>query len=244
MASVTIGILEAGENRPELAARYGSYVDFFRTYLGGQDASLSFNAYRVFEGALPPSIDDSDAYVITGSRFSSYDDESWIADLKRFAQRAAKHRPILGICFGHQLIADAFGGEVAKSPKGWGVGVHNYEVYDAQAWMTPRLDDFSLLVSHQDQVMSPPPGAHVVAGNAFCPIGMMEISENVLTLQSHPEMTRPFVTDLYEARREQIGPETVDAAMQSLGNPTEEEEMRDWLLGFLKRGVGASRLDR
>ena len=236
----TIGILEAGANRPELAQRYGSYVDFFESYFGKHNPNIEFKAYPVFAGEMPPSIEDSDAYVITGSRDSTYDDHPWIADLKSFVRRAADRRPILGICFGHQLIADAFGGVVAKSPKGWGIGVHHYDVYQAQAWMRPAREDFSLLVSHQDQVITPPPGATVLAGSDFCPIGMMALGETVATLQSHPEMSKPFVTDLYEARRAQIGSDTVDAALRSLNDRTQEDEMAMWLLGFLTAGVGVS----
>ena len=240
----TIGILEAGANRPELAQRHGSYVDFFEAYFGRHGPGVTFKAYRVFEGELPPSIDDSDAYVITGSRYSTYDDYAWIADLKSFVRHASDRRPVLGICFGHQLIAEAFGGEVVKSPKGWGVGVHNYDVYQPHAWMCPALDDFSLLVSHQDQVVTPPPDATVLAGNEFCPIGMMAIGETVATLQSHPEMSKPFVADLFEARRAQIGTDTVDAALRSLDDRTQEDEIAMWLLGFLVGGVGDSQPSR
>jgi GMP synthase-like glutamine amidotransferase len=242
--TATIGILEAGANRPELAQRHGSYVDFFETYFGRHDPSVTFKAYRVFEGEMPPSIDDSDAYVITGSRYSTYDDYAWIADLKSFVQRASEGRPVLGICFGHQLIAEAFGGEVVKSPKGWGVGVHNYDVYQSPAWMRPGRDEFSLLVSHQDQVVTPPPDATVLAGSEFCPIGMLAIGESVATLQSHPEMSKPFVADLFEARRAQIGADTVDAALRSLDESTHEDEMAMWLLGFLRGGVSVSQPSR
>ena len=237
----TIGILEAGANRPELAQRYGSYVDFFESYFSRYDPDIAFKAYRVFEGHLPTTTGDCDAYVISGSRQSTYDKDPWIADLKRFVQDAAMSRPLLGICFGHQLIAEALGGEVAKSPKGWGVGVPSYEVYQTRAWMRPAREEFSLLVSHQDQVVTPPPGADVLAGNAFCPIGMMAIGDTVVTLQSHPEMSKPFVAELYQVRRDQIGAVTVEAALRSLNDPTQEDDLAAWLLRFLTHDVG--RLD-
>ena len=233
--TTTIGILEAGANRPELAKTYGSYVDFFERYFGRRAPAADFNAYRVFEGELPRSSAACDAYVITGSRASTYDAEPWISDLKEFVRATADKRPVLGICFGHQLIAEAFGGEVAKSPKGWGVGVHDYDVFGSRSWMQPPLDEFSLLVSHQDQVVTAPSSATVLAGSDFCPIGMMEIGETILTLQSHPEMSKAFVADLFAARREQIGGDTVDAALQSLAKPTQEDAIAEWLLGFLTR---------
>ena len=234
-----IGILEAGANRPGLAETYGTYVDFFEGYFGSHAPDVVFNAYRVYENELPRSSTDCDAYVITGSRASTYDSDPWIDNLKGFVRTTAADRPVLGICFGHQLIAEAYGGRVAKSPKGWGVGVHDYEVYNARSWMQPPLDEFSLLVSHQDQVTTAPANATVLAGSRFCPIGMMEIGETILTLQSHPEMSKAFVADLYETRREQIGGDTVDTALQSLERPTQQDAMAAWLLGFLTRRQGS-----
>ena len=238
-----IGILEAGENRPELAARHGTYADFFETYFRRHDAGFACKAYAAYRGELPSRADACDGYVIAGSRHSSYDDFPWIAEAKTFVRSAAATRPVLGICFGHQLVAEAHGGEVAKSPKGWGVGVHDYEVYVSRPWMNPPVDRLSLLVSHQDQVTTPPPGAETLASSDFCPIGMMAIGDNILTLQSHPEMTKPFVAELYAARREQIGSDRVDDALTSLEVETNEDVAAAWMSGFLRRSVGAAGVD-
>ena len=240
VAAPVLGILEAGENRPELTARHGTYVDFFKRYFGQHDGTLTFKAFAVFRGELPIAAKQCDGYIVTGSRHSAYDDFTWIADLKAFVRDTSEVRPVLGICFGHQIIAEAFGGEVAKSPKGWGVGIHDYAIYESRRWMDPRSDILSLIASHQDQVTVPPPAATVLAGSAFCPIGMMEIGEHILTLQSHPEMTKPFAAELYAARRKHIGEEQVADAVASLEKETNEDVAAEWLLDFFYRDVVAS----
>ncbi|MGH6814807.1 MAG: glutamine amidotransferase-related protein [Hyphomicrobiaceae bacterium] len=230
---LTIGILEAGPVERSFDARYRSQSDFFLACLGPHAPDVGFESYPVYEGALPPAPQTCDGYLITGSRYSVYDPLPWIAPLKDFVKTAAEDRPVVGVCFGHQLVAEIFGGRVAKSERGWGVGVHRYAVAGTEWWMAPPLQDMSLIVSHQDQVIEPPPGAAVLGGSPFCPIGMMRIGANVLSLQPHPEAPRDYCAKLFAGRRQRIGNGPVDSAIASLARRTDDDTVARWLLRFL-----------
>ena len=236
MAKLTIGILEAGTNRAEFVPNHGTYVDWFRRFFGdGPTGGFAYRAFAAYDGHIPESLAACDAYVITGSVHSLTEPKPWMRRLQDFVLRAAVDRPVLGICFGHQLIADALGGRVERV--GWGIGAHRYRVHRPRPWMRPARPNFSILASHSDQVTDPPPNAEVLAGNAFCPIGMMQIGSTIMTLQNHPEMTKDFVADLYQVRKELIGAEDVAAALASLNEETDEALIRGWLRQFLTQSA-------
>jgi len=228
-----VGILEAGPVRPALRQRHGTHGDFFRAWLAPRAPDWAFPVWPAYEGALPERADDCDAYIVTGSRYSTYDPLPWIAALKDFVRAAAQSRPLVGICFGHQLIADAFGGRVERSMRGWGIGVHRYEVFQRRPWMEPQLPSLALIVSHQDQVVEPPPGARILAGSAFCPIGMFELGDTILALQAHPEATADYSRDLYTMRRQSHGDAATAAAVATLSMATDEAAVAGWVLRFL-----------
>lgn len=234
---ISVGILEAGPLAPHLAERYGSHTAFFRAYLGPEAADMSFPSYRVYLDEFPESLDAHDAFLVTGSRYSVYDPLPWIARLKQLVRDAAETRPVVGICFGHQLVAEAFGGRVQKAAQGWGVGVHRYRFARRTDYMTPARDEIALIASHQDQVVVVPPGGEVLAGSDFCPVGAMQIGPNVFSIQLHPEMQRDYSRDLYEMRRELIGSEKIDAAQASLMQPNDADAVRTWILSFIRERV-------
>ena len=231
--SLTIGILEAGAPAPEFHAHLTSYSGSFRWFLNSTGAGPTLRPYLCYDGEFPDAVDQCDGWLITGSRYSAFDDDPWIADLAAFARAAAEARPVVGICFGHQLVAQAFGGAVERSSRGWGIGVHSYQVGRRRDWMTPALDEIALLASHQDQVTRLPDGAELLAGSDFCPYGLFQLGDNIVALQGHPEMTKAFAADLYAMRRDQFGRAIVDNALDSLAQPTHEDEMAAWLLRFL-----------
>lgn len=238
--TLTIGLLEAGPLAPALAPRFGSHSQFFRTYLGSRGPDIAFASYRVFLDEFPGSPTQHDAFLVTGSKYSVYDPLPWIGRLKSFVHAAAATRPVVGICFGHQLVAEAFGGRVRKAEQGWGVGVHRYTVSRRPTWMQPVREEIALIASHQDQVVQPPPGAQVLAGNSFCPIGAMQIGRNVISLQMHPEMQAEYGRALYDMRREVIGSERIDAAVASLAQPTDADAVAEWILGFIRARAPAA----
>ena len=161
-----LGILKTGAPPEPLAATFGGYPDMFRRLLG--EDRYDYAVFDVEAGELPARPQDCDAYLVTGSSAGVYDPLPWIGELKGFLRHAKGRAGLVGVCFGHQVMAEAFGGQVIKSPKGWGVGLQTYEVAAPQAWMDGGTG-LSLAASHQDQVVAPPPGASVVAASAFTP---------------------------------------------------------------------------
>jgi GMP synthase-like glutamine amidotransferase len=219
---------------PELAARHGSMPGMFRRLLAAVDEGLEFQDYACTDGELPATTEASDAYLVTGSPHGVYDGLPWMTSLQDFCRAAdAAGRKVIGVCFGHQLLADAYGGTVEKSAQGWGVGLHRYEVAAREAWMAPPLAAFANIVFHQDQVTVPPPGARLLASSAFCRHAMLQIGDNILTLQSHPELTKAFATELLEGRREMIGHATAETALESLQAGDDSHLVARWMLRFL-----------
>ena len=232
--ALTIGTLEAGAVAAEFSGHLGSFTEAFRNFLAPGGEGPVLRPYRCYQGEFPRAGDACDGWLITGSAASVYDGDDWIAELEAFTRAAAKIRPVVGICFGHQLVAQAFGGTVTKAP-GWGIGVHRHNLAAAPGWMQPPLSGISLLASHQDQVVAPPPGAAVLGGSEFCPVGVMTVGPNVLSIQNHPEMTKAFAAELYQSRRDRMGGGPVDRAMDSLQSPTDEAAVAAWILNFLTR---------
>ena len=131
-----IGILETGRVNETLIPHYGEYVPMFEAWLRPADPGLSYRAYATEDGEIPVSPTECDAWLITGSKHGVYDDLPWIEPLKTFLRGArAAGQPIVGVCFGHQILAEALGGQAVKSEKGWGAGVHDYEVVRRPGWM-------------------------------------------------------------------------------------------------------------
>jgi GMP synthase-like glutamine amidotransferase len=233
-----IGILETGHNAPPLAARFGRFSDAFARWLAvhRDEFPLALEVYHVEAHELPASVDDCDGWIVTGSAAGVYEDHDWLGPTCDFLRAAvAARRRLLGVCFGHQLLAQVLGGRVEKSAKGWGLGRHRYEVHGAAPWMDPPLAAFSLLACHQDQVVAPPPGARVLASSAFCDFAMLAVGDTVLTVQAHPEFSPEYAEALYDSRRERFGEDAARRGIASLGEPTDAEALARWALAFLCR---------
>ncbi len=229
---IKIGILETGMNSPGLAA-HGAYTSWFERMLLTTSGRFSYQAYQTYNGEIPSAPDACDAYIISGSSSSVLDADPWIKALSDFLADIPLMQPIVGICFGHQLLHQIFGGKVEKSTKGWGIGVHEYNVALCMDWMNPRFDRVGLLVSHMDQVVQTAPDTTVLAGSDFCPNAITMIGTNILTLQPHPEHTKEFAHELYNTRRARIGNGHVDDAINSLQQPTHEGAVAEWIAQFI-----------
>ena len=230
-----LGILKTDAVRPEWVPEFGEYPDMFIALLGRLDPQLEFAVYDVEEGQYPADIDEVDAYLITGSKSSVYDDKPWIAELIDFVRELdARGKKIVGICFGHQLVAQALGGRTEKSPKGWGVGLHGYRFSSTPGWHDGDSADFHILVSHQDQVVENARGAQVLASSEFCENAVVQVGDHILTFQGHPEFVPGYSREIMEFRREMIGDSTYTAGVASLATAPQSERVGRWILNFLK----------
>ena len=227
----SIGILETGVPPIALADRFGRYDAMVRRMLG---EGLAFRTYAVAAGELPGRPEDHDGYVITGSSAGVYDDLPWIAPLEGFIRAAHGRAALVGLCFGHQVMAEALGGRVEKSHKGWGLGLHEYDVAAVQPWMdgTRRI---AVAASHQDQVVAAPPGADVLCASAFTPnAGLAYAGGRAISFQFHPEFERGMAEALVELRRDRLpDPAEADRMLASLARPSDAARVAGWIRRFL-----------
>ena len=230
-----LGILKTDAVRPEWVPEFGEYPDMFMALLEAADPSLEFAVYDVEQGEYPDDIDEVDAYLITGSKSSVYDDKPWIATLMDFVRELdRRQKKIVGICFGHQLVAQALGGKTEKSPRGWGVGLQGYRFSSTPSWHDGEDQDFAILASHQDQVVENARGARVLASSDFCDNAVVQVGEHILTFQGHPEFLPGYSREIMEFRREMIGESTYQAGVASLAREQQGDRVARWILNFLK----------
>ena len=229
-----LGILRTDAVRPELKPEYGEYPDMFIALLQHSDPNLEYAVYDVELGEYPVDIDEVDAYLITGSKSSVYEDKPWIIELMEFVRELnRRHKKLLGFCFGHQLVAQALGGKTERSAKGWGVGLHTHRFTTVPSWHDQGDVDLNILVSHQDQVVAVPDSARVLAGSEFCENAVCQIGDHILTFQGHPEFVPEYSRELLSIRRERIGEAAYAAGVSSLSGIAQGQRVGSWVLNFL-----------
>lgn len=223
-----IGILETGEPPAHLEPRFGRYLDMFQDLLGERYRMTNYN---VVGGAFPNAPEDEDVYIVSGSPVGVYDAFGWIGDLKTFLRSAKGKAKLVGICFGHQVMAEAFGGRVDKSERGWGIGLHRYDVREPAPWMDP-VKSFAVPVSHQDQIVEQPPRTSIVAASPFTPFGVLSYQDQAaISFQCHPEFDPAYAEALIEHRRARLA--DADSAIASLKQPNDRQLAGSWIRRFL-----------
>jgi GMP synthase-like glutamine amidotransferase len=202
-------------------------MDYLNKYL-----SNGVKEYAVGLGTFPQDIRECEGWIISGSPASCYDQESWILKLIDFVKECHKNKvKVLGICFGHQLLAHALGGNVERSSKGWGVGIRDFKIVDNIKWSNGNKEDVSLLFFHQDQVVKLPSNAKLIASDDFCPNQMFSIEDHILGIQGHPEFTKEYSKFRCDSNAQKIG-EAYELSITSLSKETDDEYFGNIIKSF------------
>lgn len=229
-----LAILETDVLRPALRAEYQSYGRMFQKLFHSVGVDWEMPVFAVIDGHYPQRLEDYDAFLVTGSQHDAFADIDWIVRLRDYvATLYAAGKPIIGICFGHQLVAHALGGEADRAPVGWGMGIMDYQCVAEPAFIDSAAP-VSLLVSHRDQVSRLPVGAERLLSSDFCPYAAYFIDDKVLCFQGHPEFDHRYARALLEYRQEEFDASFLAEVNASYQNEHQGKRMARWIKAFLE----------
>lgn len=228
-----IGIIQCDHVLDKFVSDHGTYPTMFSNLFSRIRDDLEFVLYDATKGCFPVNLEECDGYITTGSKYGVNDGLPWIDDLEKFVLKLYQdNKKLVGICFGHQIMAKALGGQVELSSKGWGVGVSFNEVTAKQSWMEPYKPGLDLVVSHQDQVTSLPENAKVLAQSDFCPYYIVQYGINFLSFQGHPEFSKLYSKELMNDRRGRIPDRRIREGLASLNAEVDDELAAMWIYNF------------
>ena len=203
-------------------------------------ADFAFSLFNVTKGVFPEDPLAFDAVILTGSPAYVDDDFGWIARTLDDIRKIETARiPMVGLCFGHQAIIAALGGEVAKRDF-WIFGATGFTVADHRSWMQPAQPEMRLYAANKAQAVVLPEGMELIGSGANCPIAVTCKGDHVFTTQFHPEMSDSFIAALVEEYRGYLGPEVSEKADSSLTDGANGDVFMTWIKNFieLERGEG------
>lgn len=227
-------IVQTGEVPESLRARFGPYSPMFSRMFDSAGGGFRYETVVAYGADPLPDPRRLEGILITGSAAGVYDDLPWLEPLRGFIRAAYSARtPMLGICFGHQIMADALGGDVRQSEKGWGLGRHRYDVVARPGFMADAAESLAIACSHQDQVIAPPPTAQVILASSFTPnAGLLYETGRALSFQPHPEFLDDYAQALVDLRRGRAAESVIEAASRSFAQPSDSGTLAKYLRDF------------
>jgi GMP synthase-like glutamine amidotransferase len=187
-----IAILKA-DHIPESRWQYsgGDYPEMIKKFFIPTGQDINFSSFDVINKQYPLEFSEIDCFIITGSRANLCDNKDWINELKvRILEYYKLRKKIIGICFGHQLLAELFGGKVEKSKQGLNIGIQTVVFDQKLDWMTPFQSSLNLSHCHKYIVSKLPTNSKAIAKNSLHDIAAFTMDDNVLGIQAHPEMLK------------------------------------------------------
>lgn len=240
MRRIKLGILQTNHDRSvEIGDAFPDDAHRFRDLFDAQEDRFTYRVYMTIGGEVPTNLDDQDAFLITGSPLSVLDRHIFTDDLMDFIRRCdAARKPLLGACFGHQAIALALGGGVARSHLGYNVGVEEVTYTSRRAYMTPDMDRLPLYMSHEDAVTHLPEGCEVLGHSPRCAIASFAKGTHILTTQAHPEFSPAFMSAILRVTEDKLAQDARQAAWDSLNSPARGDIFALWATNLFKSGMG------
>lgn len=230
-----IAVLDNNPADSPLARRFPNDGEKVVAGLAPMRPAWRFDVWAAKRDELPPDPAAYDGWVLTGSVASANDAAPWVQRLEALLRTLhARRAPMVGFCFGHQIIAKALGGRVGPSPGGWRLGVATTRFAAAEPWMQPAQAAVTLFAAHQEQVLAPPPGARVLGGDDWAPVGALAAGDHVFTTQYHPELTREFLRGIVDEHGDWFAPAVVQRARQQLEQPVDALLFMRWIAQFLE----------
>ncbi len=239
MKPIKLGILQTNHDKSEeVGDKFPDDAHRFRDLFDCQEQRYKYRIYMTIGGEVPQDVEEQDAYMITGSPLSVLDDHVFSESLNEFIRKCDQaKKPLLGVCFGHQAIAQALGGKVERSKLGYNVGIETARYHTQKPWMQPPQSNLPLYVFHNDQVTSLPDGCEVLASTDKCEISSFSKGDHIFTTQSHPEFTSEFMSCVLKFTEKKMPNDDVERAWQSLAKEQEGHIFGAWATEFFKRGM-------
>ena len=236
MKRIKLGILQTNHDKSvEVGDAHPDDAHRFRDLFDAQELRFEYKVYMTIGGQVPKNLDEQDAFLITGSPLSVLDSHLFTKDLIGFVRACDNaKKPLIGACFGHQIIADALGGKVEKSKNGYNVGVEETHFFEEKLWMKQKKKNLPMYVFHEDEVTQLPEGAKLLGSTPKCKIASFSKGNHIFTTQAHPEFTPEFMASVvsYTAKKDKrFNPQV---ALSQINDPTKGHIYADWCTEFFQ----------